>query len=663
MIQYAGPANFHGVDPQALLGAEGKAARQWEYFEYRSQQVQMAQKTQQAFCERFHLVVEAGTGVGKSLAYLTAAADVAAKKEGRVVVSTYTLNLQQQLINKDIPLLQSLLDFELNAQIAKGRNHYLCWRRLDFASKRRQYLFEGQWLELMQLLQWAQETEDGSLSDLPQLPSAGVWQVVQSEHGNCKGRKCHFFGRCFYWKARRRLETADLIVTNHALLFSDAALKSVSEAAGILPEYRFVILDEAHNLEHVAEEHFGIQITDYRIKSLFDQLYYPRRHRGLLAHLAGAEGAIEQLQACRQAFNQTRVEIAQWLSQAADPTAARCSSQFIPDRMSEPLRRLRLLLVKCAKELNDEEERFELGRYIEQLAALEDDWQTFLNQTQPDCVYWVETEGSSDGRLTLQAAPLDVAPYIKKTLLDKVDAAVLTSATLSCAAAGHSGFDFFAHRIGLQEYQSLQLGSPFDYARQVRLYVHADMPDPNEPAFVDKAAEAIQKHLLETAGRAFVLFTSFQMLYQVADRIKPWCQENDIQLLIQGDGQDRDRMLRQFMRQKRCALLGADSFWQGVDVPGEALSNVIIVRLPFASPTHPLIQGRIEQFKRNGLNPFMDYQLPMAIIKFRQGFGRLIRTAQDRGRVVVLDSRIVQKQYGQMFLAALPPCPVEILGH
>ena len=569
MIAFAGQ---DGLDADRLLGPQGRAAQEWPGFESRPQQLEMARRAQQAFREKFHLAVEAGTGVGKSFAYLSAAIDMALRKAGRVVISTYTITLQQQLVQKDIPFLEALIDGEFVVRLAKGRGHYLCKRRLDYAKQRQQSLFDDSGVELMAIAEWAAHTEDGTLSDLPELPSAEVWQAVQSEHGNCKGRKCANYGRCFYWRARRQLEAADIIVANHAILFSDLALKS--EGAGILPEYKYVVLDEAHTVEHVAEEHFGIHISQYTLSSLLDNLYHTRRRRGILAYLQEDAGeAREGVRRCRTAQQIFFAQVQAWSAHAGDEAGGRCEPGFVDDNLSGPLKELRLSLTRLAKTLKNEEDKFELGRSIDRIGELETDLRVFLQQTRKDCVYWVDAENGKRKRVTLRAAPLDVSPYLRERLFETHDSVILTSATLSCGPAEKAGFAFFAERIGLDAFEPLLLGSPFDYARQVTLYIEADMPDPNAPDFIERAGEAIKKYLLKSAGRAFVLFTSYAMLKRMAERLEEWMDEQAMELLTQGGGLDRDKMLALFKQGSRCVLFGTDSFWQGVDVPGEALSD------------------------------------------------------------------------------------------
>ncbi|HOQ04995.1 MAG TPA: helicase C-terminal domain-containing protein [Anaerohalosphaeraceae bacterium] len=646
-----------GLEAHQLLGPNGWVACCSADYEYRPQQIAMASKVIEALRQKYILVAEAGTGVGKSFAYLAAALDQAFRKNGRVLISTYTIHLQQQLMEKDIPFLQQAVPQPFTACLAKGRNHYLCLRRLRYAQNRRQALFEDRGSELSILSEWAQKTQDGSLSDLKTSPSPQLWQTVQSEHGICRGRKCPSFRECFYWRARRKLETADIIVANHALLFSDLVLRQ--SGASILPPYRFVILDEAHNLEHVAEEHFGIELSPSSIRHLLDTLCHPRHHKGLLDSSAAHQKARQLVNQCRREADLFFAQIQAWYEQTAEETGGRCTPDFVSDNLTEPLRQLRLELNRLVKEEENEDQQLEFQRIIDRCQETEQELKIFLSQSQEGFMYWVEEEAGPRKTVVLRSAPLDVGPYVKACLFDVFDSVVLTSATLS-SGQSENGFDFFTRRIGLENYQSVQVGSPFDYSRQVRLYLEANMPDPNSEAFQEKAARAIQKYLLKTEGRAFILFTSHTMLRQMAGCLAGWLAEQKMTALIQGEGQDRAALLAQFKTLPRCVLFGTDSFWQGVDVPGEQLSNVIIVRLPFAVPGHPLIQGRIEQIRAQGGNPFYEYQVPMAILKFKQGFGRLIRRKTDQGIVAVLDSRILQKKYGKQFLQALPECPIFI---
>ncbi len=650
-----------GLDAERLLGENGLVAQSWAEFETRPQQLEMAIAVQQALRGGYHLAAEAGTGIGKSFAYLAGAFDQALKKNGPVLISTYTIQLQEQLVGKDMPFLLRVIGGGIDVQLAKGRNHYLCRRRLDYARARGQGLFDDSGAELAGIADWSARTQDGSLKDLSAMPSPGLWQAVRSEHGNCRGRDCGYFAKCFYQRARRRLDQADIVVANHALLFSDLVLKE--QGVGLLPDYKYVIVDEAHNLEHTAEDHFGICISEGSLAFLLDGLYARRSGKGLLAYLKGVESAQQLAERCRGAGRDFFGQVRLWYENNAQEGDWRCKPGFVSDTLTGPLRELRLALCRLGRGIGDEDEKYELTRAGDRCGELEKNLTDFLTQSIPGCVYWAEAESQGRRAVTLRSAPIDVGPYIKKCLFEKFSSVIATSATLSCSCGDEKeGFDFFAGRIGLDKFKSVRLGSPFDYARQVRLYIQADMPDPNHQQFTALAAEAIKNYLLKSCARAFVLFTSYSMLRDIAERLSGWLAEQGMTSLVQGQGMDRTRMLELFKSGQKSVLFGTDSFWQGVDVPGEKLSNVILVRLPFAVPSHPLIQGRIEALRLAGENPFSVYQLPMAVLKFKQGFGRLIRTKNDSGIVAVLDSRILNKAYGRLFLQAIPSCDVEIVS-
>ena len=642
-----------------ILGLGGPVSESLAGFEIRPEQVRMACAVQQVLLDGRHLAVEAGTGVGKSFAYLIPVADLVSRGAGKAVISTFTITLQEQLVHKDIPLLMDCLPQHVTAVLAKGRGNYLCRRRLRFTQQRQRSLFEQFAFDIEKISSWAEETEDGSLSDLPFLPHHRLWDKVSSEHGNCRGRKCPHFQDCFYWRARRRLETADIIVANHALLFSDLVLKD--QGVQLLPDYRYVIIDEAHNIEHVAEDHFGINLSNHRIRFLLDGLYNARTRKGLLSFM-GADKAIDAVGQAGRAATRFFRRVRDWYDSARQETNGRCHRNCVEDTLTGYLKNLRSELAKLAKGTENVDEKFEILRFIDRCEALVHDVENFLLQKQPDYVYWIEANENRKTTVRMRSAAIDVGPDVKHCLFEKYESVILTSATLSTGKEeDKSGFDFFAGRIGLDDYNAVKLGSPFEYEKQVTMYIEKDLPNPNDPTFVEAAAEVLKKYILQTQGRAFVLFTSYAMLDEMSEKLASWLAKNHIELLRQGSDVDRTVLLKRFKEDGKSVLFGTDSFWQGVDVPGEALSNVMIVRLPFAVPDQPLLAGRLEQIQQKGGNPFRDYQLPSAIIKFKQGFGRLIRSKTDTGIVVILDARILNKSYGPQFLAAIPKCRIEIV--
>ena len=653
MIAVNQPESF---DAQKVLGPEGLIAKSSVDFEPRQEQLEMSQAVWDCMNSGRHLAVEAGTGTGKSFAYLIPAILKAQENVGRVVISTYTINLQEQLINKDIPFLAQALDVPFTACLAKGRSNYLCLRRLEYARKKQQGLFDNAMSQMIDLNDWANSTEDGSLSDLDFVPDGNVWDAVKSEHGNCRGRKCPFFNKCFYWRARRRLDNADIVVVNHALLFSDLALKT--KGLGVLPDYTYVVLDEAHNIEHVAEDHFGINITNYSLLFLLNSLYNTRNRKGVLSLNENAAEARELVIQCYEAMRLFFMQIDSWYENGGKRNGGKCYSNFVDDNITEIIRKLRLEINKLVKNTDDEDDQFELTRHVERLRTIEMDLKLFLTQPnqENEHVFWVEISNGRHQRIQLRSAPIDVGPYVKEALFDQYASVILTSATLSVGGSDKKGFEFFSESVGLEDFESMLLGSPFDYFKQVSMYIETQMPEPNSDWFMPSAVEAIKRYVTQTSGKAFVLFTSYSMLRSAANLLEDWFQEQGINLLLQGGGSNRSEILKSFREDTDSVLFGTDSFWQGVDVPGESLSNVIIVKLPFAVPSHPLIQGRIEKLKSQGHAPFFKFQLPSAIIKFKQGFGRLIRKKTDRGIVVVLDSRVVTKRYGQEFINAVPRC-------
>ena len=689
-------------------------------YEERPEQLEMARAVQRAIDERAHLLVEAGTGVGKSYAYLLPFILWAVRERKKVLIATHTKALQQQLVERDLPFLHELLRDELKIDfkyaLCLGTSNYLCPRRMGKAQQVGLFATKNDIAELQELQHWALHSPTGRNIDLPFEPSRGLWSQVNRESDLCLGRACPLYEKSFYYIARREQEKAHILIANHHLLFAHLA-KGGNTAGAVLPPFDALVLDEAHTAEDVASAYLGLEVTNLGVARLLETLHHRRSGKTPLSQAnftlrdtrekVLVEAVEEARVATSQFFGNLQMELN--LDARRTQTLRVREPLNLENALDEPLLRVQKALADARREAENAGEDG-LVRELDGFAARCEQTRValseILGQLRPDYVYWValqprQSSGESNRvpRLSLHAAPIEIAAALRKTVFDAIRPVVLTSATLTTG----QDFEFLRARLGLDdktiqaaraaaakadtnendtseaatseaatierivrrnkkdeapaEVQTLSLGSPFDYANNALLYVGRDLPDPSHGAYFENAAIERAVDVVErTRGRAFVLCTSFRMVDATARRLRDTLPP-EIRVFAQGEGA-RGALLENFRRDTSSVLVGTASFWQGVDVPGESLSCVVLMKLPFAVPDDPMVQARVESLRERGGNPFAQYQVPQAVMMFRQGFGRLIRTHQDRGIVAILDPRVSTKGYGRTFLDSLPDCPV-----
>lgn len=622
-------------DSGKLLGLQGLLANKLPAYEYREVQVEMADNVYQALLAEAHTVIEAGTGVGKSLAYLLPLLYYTVQEKKRAVVATHTIALQEQLFQKDIPFLQKILPFEFTAEVFKGRGNYLCLRRWHELGGQMEF---GGDLEALNL--WVQTTDDGDLSTAPFSLPPELYFDLRCEKESCSEEECSYFSDCFYWNLRHRLGKADLIITNQAML-----LAHLGTEGRVLPAFQCVVIDEAHNLEEVATNAFSHRI----LKSTF--LAHYRTGTQLLATL---QGLIPEflLQDINLALDDILKETVQYFTQIEPHITGYTLSLTTENRavfqktiLPKQLEHLEKLLALC--DVEDSETAILTAQFLEFTMELQETLDLILTGTDPGFVYWAEMQ---NGAPALIAAPIQVNNILREFLFEKTPTAILTSATLST----NKSFNYIQEQLGLTEAKELLLGSPFDFSQQALLCVPKRAQHPNNPNYPRRAAFLVLHTVAATQGGVLVLFTSYNLMDEVADLIMPKLTSEGYSLFKQGDG-PRLGLIEDFQGEPRSLLFGTNSFWEGIDIPGTALKAVVITRLPFAVPNRPVTKARLTAIEEAGGNPFLEYSVPQAILRLKQGFGRLIRSTEDKGGVVILDERIVRSSYGAQFLESLPP--------
>lgn len=678
------------------------------YYEQREAQETMIQEVQSALQSDLHLMIEAGTGTGKSMGYLIPALYYGLKQQRKIIVSTHTINLQEQLRTRDVPLLHDILPVPFKAATLKGRNHYLCLRKfegrvhtIDLDPSREDALTAAQ------MTVWLSETEAGDDEEL-NLSGKGnnFWHSVASDADSCLNRKCPWFRKCFYHRARHQAGQADLIITNHALLFTD-----IQAEHRILPAYDHLVIDESHHLEEVASKHLGTEIHYFTLIGALQWMFKDARNgqfpllRSKLANFPDDERAATWSERIDLIFPQVLEVKDQWdrlceslyelvstnsrdsSPQDAGQYVLRMRPEALPDvwedllqmesGLNEEIGQLLNTLDKLNNEWKEYQDEYDLQAFVTDLSGyaktigqFRDALKFFFSMKDSSYVYWVEGGlNNKKSSVVLSAVPIDVSRLMQEHLFEKKDSVIMTSATLSV----DKSFQYLADQLGFstqegkESLKTVQLPSPFRYREQALVCVPRDFPGikgfTGEALFVERLIESLYEVALATNGRLLVLFTSNKMLRQVHGELKERLKPHDIGVLGQGvDSGNRSKLTRLFLEGKASVLLGTNSFWEGVDIPGDALSCLAIVRLPFQPPNHPVVEAKCENLKNRNKNPFMHYSVPQAVIRFKQGFGRLIRTSRDKGVVIIYDTRVIDTKYGRNFLYSLPGPKIESMS-
>ena len=651
----------------------GLIAKHLKNYEFRPQQIRMAEAVEKSIASGRHLVVEAGTGAGKSLTYLIPFIKWSERNNKKVVISTHTKTLQEQLIKKDLPFLKDILGFNFRFALCLGGQNYLCLRRLNQSFSYELFEQRREIKEITRITKWREETATGLRLGLDFKVSESTWAKLCRESDLCLGKKCLYRKDCFYNKARLAEYKSHILVTNHHLYFANLV-----SGGKVLPNFNAVVFDEAHTLEDVATNYLGIELSNFKLKYFLDSIFNPQSGKGLLVRIRNLNR--KRAKDLEKKLNESRIAAQSFFSGliskfGEDSKILRIRNKnFIFNYLKEPLLGLASILAEFLDDAKKEEDRIEIKSFLSRGKEINSNLEAIINMSLDGYVYWIEIlnpvrnkapEASaapsvriSNGvnrprrpKYSLCAAPIDISGEFKDKVLDKVKPIIFTSATLST----NGNFEFKKRGLGIEDADELLLGSPFDYRENTLLYIPESLPDPSIEfeSYQKEVIAEIKRILSIMNGRTFVLFTSFKMLGASYDMLKDDLQ--DLNILRQGDA-PRYKLLERFKRQDGCVLLGTNTFWQGVDVPGRALECVIISKLPFAVPDDPITEAKMELLQSRNIDPFLHYQIPQAIIMLRQGFGRLIRTKTDRGVVAILDPRIKTRFYGKSFLGALPVC-------
>jgi ATP-dependent DNA helicase DinG len=652
-----------------FFSQDGLLASHFPNYEYRESQMKMANAVIDSLEGKNHVFIEAPTGIGKSFAYLVPAIYYAKKYGKKAIISTHTINLQEQLIGNDIPLLKKILPFKFEANLLKGKTNYVCPNRLKKATEFSNSLFETDEQECLEkLLAWSKTTKDGTLSDIGFQVDRNVWQNVCAEVNICTNKTCGDPDKtkCFYRKAKDRINASDIIILNHYLFFSLFNISSKDSKEGYLFPNDFVIFDEGHTLEDAAAEQLVPKISREMVRYHLLRLYNDRKRKGFLTTLPALHilPVVQNLLDINQAFfYEIKRKYFNRIGDKYDRLAFRIRQRStIQNHLNAEIKNLIAQLNELKGFARSDIEENEINDFVNKFAFINTSINDFLEMNNNELVYWVELSNHNPETNTwLCASPPDISGYLGENIFKENNSCVVTSATLSI----NGNFDYYINRLGAKNAEVVNLPTQFDYYRQVKIYIPNDRnlipKKENDTVYTEALRGWIEHFVRQTGGKALVLFTNSYLMKNIASIIRLNPEFNDIEILVQGEGTSRKNLLEQFRENIDSVLFGLDSFWLGVDAPGETLSNLIITRLPFVVPDHPLIQARLELIDSKGGNSFMDYSLPEAILKFRQGAGRLIRNKTDEGIIVILDNRILTKTYGKYFLNSIDECPVILL--